>query len=46
LKQNPALGSISLIGYFVSGGVMVIIGVVLFIRFLRDYPLPAAEAAD
>ena len=46
LKQNPALGSISLIAYFVSGSVMVLIGAVLFIRFLHDYPLPAVEAAD
>ena len=44
LKQNPDLGSVSLIAYFVSGGVMVLIGVVLFIRFLRDYPIPAEKA--
>ena len=44
LKQNPDLGSVSLIAYFVSGGVMVLIGVVLFIRFLHDYPLLPEEA--
>jgi len=46
LKQSPALGSISLIVYFVSGGVMVLIGTVLFIRFLHDYPIPAEAASD
>ena len=44
LKQNPDLGSVSLIAYFVSGGVMVLIGVVLFICFLRGYPIPAEKA--
>jgi hypothetical protein len=46
LKQNPDLGSVSLIVYFVSGSVMVLIGAVLFIRFLRKYPLPAVAASD
>jgi hypothetical protein len=46
LKQNPALGSISLIAYFVSGSVMVLIGAVLFIRFLREYPLRIVAASD
>ena len=46
LKQNPALGSISLIAYFVSGSVMVLIGAVLFIRFLRDYPISAEGTLD
>ena len=46
LKQNPALGSISLIAYFVSGSVMVLIGAVLFTRFLRKYPLRVVAASD
>jgi hypothetical protein len=46
LKQNPALGSISLIAYFVSGSVMVLIGAALFIRFLREDPLRAVAASD
>lgn len=46
LKQNPDLGSVSLIVYSVSGGVMVFIGVVLFIRFLRDYPISAEGTLD
>lgn len=44
LKQNPDLRGISLSAYFVSAGIMVLIGVVLFLRFLRDYPIPAEEA--
>ena len=32
------------VAYFLSAGIMVLIGVVLFLRFLRDYPLPAEEA--
>lgn len=43
-KQNPELRGISLMGYFVSGGVMVFIGVVLFIRFLCDYPIPVKDS--
>jgi len=46
LKQNPALGSISLIAYFVSGSVMVLIGAVFFTRFLREYPLRVVAASD
>jgi hypothetical protein len=30
----------------VSGGIMVIIGVVLFIRFLRGYPVSAEGTLD
>jgi hypothetical protein len=30
--------------YFVSAGIMVLIGGVLFLRFLRDYPIPAEVA--
>jgi hypothetical protein len=44
LKQNPDLGSVSLIAYFVSAAVMVLIGVAMFVRFLRDYPIPAEKA--
>jgi len=32
------------LAYFFSAGIMVLIGVVFFLRFLRDYPLPAGEA--
>ena len=44
LLQNTGLPGLMFLPFGVSGGVMVIIGVVLFIRFLRDYPLPAVEA--
>ena len=44
LKQNPDLGSVSLIAYFVSGSVMVLVGAILFIRFLHNYPLLPEEA--
>ncbi len=44
LKQIPDLRSISLCGYFVSASIILLIGTTLLIRFLRDYPIPTAEA--
>jgi len=44
LLQNTGLPGLMFLPFGVSGGVMVIIGVALFIRFLREYPLPAVEA--
>ena len=46
LEQNAGLCSISLIAYFVSAGIILLIGAVLFIRFLRDYPIPAIPAEE
>jgi hypothetical protein len=46
LLQNTGLPGLMFLPFGVSGGIMVIIGVVLFIRFLREYPLPAVEASD
>jgi hypothetical protein len=39
-KQSPDLRGISLMGFFVAGGIILLTGVVLAIRFLRDYPIP------
>ena len=46
LEQNPNLRGPSFIAYFVSAAVMVLIGVVLFIRCLRDYPISAERTLD
>jgi hypothetical protein len=46
LLQNTGLPGLMFLPFGVSGGVMVIIGVVLFIRFLRDYRIPAGAASD
>jgi hypothetical protein len=46
LLQNTGLPGLMFLPIGVSGGVMVIIGVVLFIRFLRDYRIPAGAASD
>jgi hypothetical protein len=32
------------IAYAVSAGIMILVGVILLLRFLRDYPIPAGEA--
>ena len=46
LLIGHALGS-GLAALVVSGGVMMVIGIMRFVRFLRDHPLPpAAEAAN
>jgi hypothetical protein len=45
LLQNADLPDLMFfLPFGVSAGVMVLIGTVLFIRFLRDYPIPAEEA--
>lgn len=46
LVENTELTGLSsmAITFGVAAGVMVLIGAVLFIRFLRKYPLPAGEA--
>lgn len=44
LKQIPDLRGISLGAYFFSASIILLIGTVLLIRFLRDYPIPAEEA--
>jgi hypothetical protein len=43
LAQNTDLsGSVSMaITFGISGGVMLLWGIVLFVRFLRQYPVPA-----
>ena len=46
LLQNTGLPGFMFLPFGVSGVVMVLIGAVLFIRFLREYPLPAVEASD
>jgi len=46
LLQNTGLPGLMFLPFGVSGGIMVIIGVVLFIRFLRDYPIPAEAVSD
>jgi hypothetical protein len=45
LLQNTGLPGFMFLPFGVSGGIMVIIGVVLFIRFLHDYPLVPEEAS-
>jgi len=44
LLQNTGLPGFMFLPFGVSGVVMVLIGAVLFIRFLRDYPLLPEEA--
>jgi hypothetical protein len=39
LKDQVGLGDAGYV-FFVTGGVVVIVGIVLFVRFVRDYPLP------
>jgi hypothetical protein len=39
LKDRAGLGDAGYV-FFVTGGVVVIVGIVLFVSFLRDYPLP------
>ena len=46
LLQNTGLPGLMFLPFGVSGGVMVLIGAVLFIRFLREYPLRAVAASD
>ena len=43
LSENTTLTGLSslAITFGVAAGVMILIGVVLFVRFLRDYPVPA-----
>ncbi|MCD4846747.1 MAG: hypothetical protein K8R76_00990 [Candidatus Aegiribacteria sp.] len=44
LKQIPNLKGISLSAYFVSASIILLIGTTILIRFLRDHPIPTAEA--
>jgi hypothetical protein len=46
LLQNTGFPGLMFLPFGISGGIMVLIGVVLFIRFLREYPLPAAEVSS
>jgi hypothetical protein len=45
LLQNTGLPGFMFLPFGVSGGIMVIIGVVLFTRFLREYPVVPEEAS-
>jgi hypothetical protein len=45
LLQNTGLPGFMFLPFGVSGGIMVIIGMVLFIRFLREYPVVPEEAS-
>lgn len=40
LRHDMTLGRFSLFGFFLSGIVILLVGTILFIRFLRKYPLP------
>jgi len=46
LLQNTGLPGFMFLPFGVSGGIMVIIGVVMFVRFLRDYPISAGGTLD
>lgn len=46
LLQNTGLPGLMFLPFGVSGGLMVIIGVALFIRFLHEYPVPAEVVSD
>jgi hypothetical protein len=46
LLQNTGLPGLMFLPFGVSGGIMVIIGVALFIRFLHDYPVPVEVVSD
>lgn len=43
LKYNPKFSHMSLIMFFISGVIIVVIGILLLLRFLRDYPIPSEE---
>jgi hypothetical protein len=45
LLQNTGLPGFMFLPFGVSGGILVIIGVVLFTRFLREYPVVPEEAS-
>ena len=45
LLQNTGLPGFMFLPFGVSGGIMVIVGVGLFIRFLREYPVVPEEAS-
>ena len=44
LKQIPDLRDISLCAYFVSAGIILLIGTTILIRFLRNHPIPTEGA--
>jgi len=46
LLQNTGLPGFMFLPFGVSGGIMVLIGVAMFVRFLRDYPIPAEAVSD
>jgi hypothetical protein len=46
LKQIPDLRGFSLLGYFIAGGIVLLVGLVLFVRFLQDYPVMPEPAAE
>jgi hypothetical protein len=46
LLQNTGLPGFMFLPFGISGGIMVLIGAVLFIRFLREYPLPTEAVPD
>jgi hypothetical protein len=43
-QNNPDLIWISYFAALVAAGIIVLVGVILLMRFLRDYPLPIEEA--
>ncbi len=42
-KHNLLLRNISYVTFFIFGGIMILIGSILFIRFFRNYPLLKKE---
>jgi hypothetical protein len=45
LEQNPGLRGISLIAYFVSAGILLLMGTIVFVRFLGNNPVVSEEAS-
>jgi hypothetical protein len=45
-KHHVNLGKISLIMFFISATIMLAVGIVVLIRFLRNYPIPSKEGLD
>jgi len=42
-KHHAKLGTVSLIMFFISATIMLSVGIVVFIRFLRNYPIASEE---
>jgi hypothetical protein len=45
LEHNPGLRGISLIAYFVSAGIILLMGTIVFVCFLRNNPVVPEEAS-